>query len=412
MKTKQLLNGWKNITLKEISLEGKGEYGSGGSAVDYDETKPRYIRITDIDENGRLKDDSKVSSNIIETKYLLEEEDLLFARSGSVGKTYLHQKENSPAIFAGYLIRFKLDKTKVLPKYIFLFTKSKKYHSWIKAKSESKTMTMSNINAKEYSELKIPIPFKDGKPDLETQKKIVQILEQAEQLKQKRGQADKLIDDYLKSVFNEMFNKYFKDKKKFKKINFFCIEDKNAIKAGPFGSSLKKEIYVARGYKIYGQEQVIRDDFKFGDYYISEEKYEELKNYKIKEGDVLISLVGTYGKISIVPKDFEPGIINPRLMKISFDNSKMLPIFFKYLFLSPFIRSQLERVSHGGTMDIVNVGLIKALDFPDIPIKLQQKFTSMVEKIEEIKKKQNKNKEEIDNLFNALMQNVFKGELI
>ena len=81
-----------------------------------------------------------------------------------------------------------------------------------------------------------------------------------------------------------------------------ALNEKHSIKAGPFGSSLKKEFYVQEGYKIYGQEQVIKDDMSFGNYYISEKKYKELESCKVKAGDILISLVGTYGKISIIPE--------------------------------------------------------------------------------------------------------------
>ena len=61
------------------------------------------------------------------------------------------------------------------------------------------------------------------------------------------------------------------------KIEDIAAQEKNALKAGPFGSALKKEFYVRSGYKIYGQEQVICGDASFGDYYIDEEKYKELK---------------------------------------------------------------------------------------------------------------------------------------
>ncbi|ALS77207.1 hypothetical protein AUO94_00470 [Planococcus kocurii] len=123
---------------------------------------------------------------------------------------------------------------------------------------------------------------------------------------------------------------------------------KNAIKPGPFGSSLKKEFYVERGYKVYGQEQVIPNDFSIGNYYIDEKKFEELKGFEIKPGDLLISLVGTFGKIAIVPEDYEPGIINPRLLKISFDETKAAVNFYKYYMSSSPFYNQLRGLSQGG----------------------------------------------------------------
>jgi type I restriction enzyme S subunit len=91
----------------------------------------------------------------------------------------------------------------------------------------------------------------------------------------------------------------------------------HAIKAGPFGSALTKNCYTPSGYKIYGQEQVIRADAEYGAYYISEEKFQELKSCAVASGDLLFSLVGTIGKVLVVPDTFAKGIINPRLVKIS-----------------------------------------------------------------------------------------------
>ena len=114
-----------------------------------------------------------------------------------------------------------------------------------------------------------------------------------------------------------------------KKVSYLSKE----MISGPFGSSLKKEFYTKSGYKIYGQEQVIKDDFSYGDYYISEEKFNELKRCEIKSGDILISCVGTFGKISMVPNEFEKGIINPRLLKVS-PNDSILSEYFLVSFFS------------------------------------------------------------------------------
>ena len=74
-----------------------------------------------------------------------------------------------------------------------------------------------------------------------------------------------------------------------------------STKAGPFGSSLKKDCYVVEGYKVYGQEQIIADNFDIGDYFITKEKFQKMEAYKITAGDVLISCVGTYGRVSVTP---------------------------------------------------------------------------------------------------------------
>ena len=146
----------------------------------------------------------------------------------------------------------------------------------------------------------------------------------------------------------------------------------HSMKAGPFGSSLKKEFYVALGYKIYRQEQVIRGDAKFGDYYISGEKYRDLESCKVKAGDVLISLVGTYGKTLIVPDDHEPGIINPRLLKLTLDPQKITPTFFVTAFAQESVMNQVHGMSYGGTMDILSLKVLRNLRIPLPPLATQQ----------------------------------------
>lgn len=190
--------GWEIKKLEEISLN-KGEYGSGAKAIPYSKSIPRYIRITDIDEKGKLNED-KVSPSKIEERYILGENDLLFARSGAtVGKTYLHNKENGNCIFAGYLIRFKINSKLANPKYIFHFTKTLFYKNWVKSKM--KTVAQPNINARQYSqELKIPIP------PLKLQNQFAEIVEKVEKIKQRQKDSTKEIND----LFNSLMQKAFK----------------------------------------------------------------------------------------------------------------------------------------------------------------------------------------------------------
>ena len=162
------------------------------------------------------------------------------------------------------------------------------------------------------------------------------------------------------------------------KIQDVARAEKNAIKAGPFGSALKKEFYTSSGYKIYGQEQVIRHDAHYGDYYIDEKRYKSLESCKIKAGDVLISLVGTYGKLLIIPDDFEPGIINPRLVKISLNNDEINSLYFKIIFESDIMQAQLRDISYGGTMNILNATILKALEIPLPSLKIQQEIVDRV----------------------------------
>lgn len=144
----------------------------------------------------------------------------------------------------------------------------------------------------------------------------------------------------------------------------------NALKAGPFGSALKKSMYVPTGYKIYGQEQVISGDENLGDYYVDREKYESLISCKVQPGDMLISLVGTIGKVLVLSNKCQDGIINPRLVKISLFKD-VCRNYIQAVLASKLIQDELFQESHGSTMHVLNLGLLKKLIFPLPPMSEQ-----------------------------------------
>jgi type I restriction enzyme S subunit len=145
-----------------------------------------------------------------------------------------------------------------------------------------------------------------------------------------------------------------------RRLKFLVTE----MRAGPFGSSLTKSMYTSEGYRVYGQEQVIPADFSIGDYYVSPEKYASMQQYAVSPGDVLVSCVGTFGKTAVVPEDIEPGIINPRLIKLTLVRGLIAPEYLRLFLESSIAFGQMEQVSRGGTMDVINIALLSHLWVP------------------------------------------------
>jgi Restriction endonuclease S subunits len=191
---------------------------------------------------------------------------------------------------------------------------------------------------------------------------------------------------------------------------------KYSLKAGPFGSALKKEYYVPTGYKIYGQEQVIRGDPYYGDYYINQDLFEKLQSCEVKPGDVLISLVGTIGKVLILPSSIEPGIINPRLLKFSFDFQIIDSRYFKYYLESQTARDYFSIASHGQTMDVLNLGILKGLPIPLPPPNEQKRIIMEVEKSETLVESQNtvidKSLSRSKKIRQSILEEAFSGRLV
>lgn len=141
------------------------QYGANEKAIDGVESKDvRYIRITDINDSGSLNNEFKTAENIQE-QYLLKDRDFLFARSGNtVGKTFLYKAKYGKCLFAGYLIRFRLNDKKIIPDYLKSFTETDLYWEWVK--NNITGAAQPNINGQIYSSLKIPLPPLDIQEDI------------------------------------------------------------------------------------------------------------------------------------------------------------------------------------------------------------------------------------------------------
>ena len=160
--------GWEEKTLKDVSVI-HGNYGLSVPSTEFNGV--RYLRITDITEWGDLNDE-KVSAKLDEEKEqeLLEEGDILFARTGAtVGKTLLYKEAFGKCFFAGYLIRYRLKKEMILPKFLFYITHSDNYYKWVL--ENQKAAAQPNISAKLYNEYLVLYP------PLSEQQSIVETLD-------------------------------------------------------------------------------------------------------------------------------------------------------------------------------------------------------------------------------------------
>ena len=149
---------WKTYTLGELSIGGKGSYGIGAPAVEFNPNLPTYLRITDIKDDGTLDYAGLKSVDDSESwKYQLKFGDIVFARTGnSTGRSYFYEPDDGIFVYAGFLIRFTLDPKKVNPRYLKYYTHSKEYYNWIK--SFDTGATRGNINAQTYASMPILLP--------------------------------------------------------------------------------------------------------------------------------------------------------------------------------------------------------------------------------------------------------------
>ncbi len=329
------------------------------------------------------------------SEYIVHENDLLI---GMDGEFNIAKWGKTPALLNQRVCRLA-PKDSIDKDYLFYFMPV----ALKRIEEKTPFVTVKHLSAKELNKIEIPVL------SLEEQRKIAETLSKVDKLIAFRDQQLAKLDELVKARFVEMFGDPINNPMKWivSKIEDIAAQEKNALKAGPFGSALKKEFYVRSGYKIYGQEQVICGDASFGDYYIDEEKYKELKNCAVQAGDILISLVGTYGKTLIMPDNYEAGIINPRLMKITLNKNKVTPIYFKYYFESNALKASMDANTHGGTMGILNLGIIRQMKIQVPPLSLQNQFAAFVEHVDEQKQTVQQSLEKLELMKKALMQEYF-----
>ena len=391
--------------VKDIAMQIRGvSYHPEDLHDNLDEDSVVLLRANNIKDGKLILDDVVYvsKSKVAEQQYLQTGDILICASSGSkelVGKAAFVDSVKNPMTFGAFckVVRPQPEYSEYLEHYF----NSPVYRRKISALSAG--ANINNIKNEHIDNLDIQLV------DEKERREIITILNELNMLISLRKQQLFKLDELVKARFVEMFGDPINNPMKWivSKTEDIAAQEKNALKAGPFGSALKKEFYVKSGYKIYGQEQVICGDASFGDYYIDEEKYKELKNCAIQAGDILISLVGTYGKTLIMPDNYEAGIINPRLMKITLNKNKVTPIYFKYYFESNALKASMDANTHGGTMGILNLGIIRQMKIQVPPLSLQNQFAAFVERVDQQKQTVQQSLEKLELMKKALMQEYF-----
>lgn len=191
-----------------------------------------------------------------------------------------------------------------------------------------------------------------------------------------------------------------------------------AFKRGPFGSALTKSLFVEKGFKVYEQYCPINDDCSFGRYYITPEKFEELKAFEVKAGDYLISCSGvSLGRITRVPEQYERGVINQALLRVRLDEKIINHRYFLHLFRSAFFQKAIFDNSIGSAIpNVKGVKELKAMAIPLPSLAEQTRVVAEVERrlsvLEELESTVTANLQRAIRLRRSILQKAFSGELL
>ncbi len=328
----------------------------------------------------------------VNDKNLVRKNDILISWSASLG-VYIWDRDD--AVLNQHI--FKVELKKDIDRLFFFYLVKTKIDEMI---SNVHGSTMKHITKGRFDNIKVKIP------PLPIQKQIAEILEKADQAKQKRKEANKLTDKFLQSVFIEMFGDPVKNPKGFKVVTIGDVISE--VRDGPHVSPN----YVNNGIPILSTRNVrpgllLLDDIK----YVSEEHYNYLtRNFKPRKEDVLLTKGGTTGYAKVV--DFEWPFCVWVHIAVLRPKSIIHPQYLESALNSDYCYKQSQLYTHGianhdlGLTRIIKIKLLLP------PFELQQQFAEIVNKTEALKEKQKQSEQELENLFQSLMQKAFKGELV
>ncbi|MBT7102456.1 hypothetical protein HN935_03000 [archaeon] len=374
------MDNWKEFELGEII-----EFIRNGANMK--QSKEGKFPITRIETIWNAKIDEKRvkfcdPSNEAIKKYSLIYGDILFSHINSpshIGKTAIYLGSPEVLIHGINLLLIRPNKEFVDPKYLERFLKTRDVRRFFELRCK-KAVNQASLNQGAILPTKVPIPLlKDGTPDLEKQKQIVAILEKAEGLKDKRKGLDELFDEYSKSIFYEMF---LKEKGKFEEVFGKDLFDL------AYGKGLSGKDRSGLGFAVYGSNGVVG--------------YHE--KALVNGPGIIVGRKGSIGEINFSKEDFWP--IDTTYYLIPKKDLDWTFLFYLLMF------TRLKHLNKSAAVPGLNRNDVYTIKFSYPPMELQGKFASIVEQAEKIKDKLKDEKKDSDELFNALMQKAFSGELI
>ena len=251
--------------------------------------------------------------------------------------------------------------------------------------------------------------YKISVPSRIDQERIVQVLDQADALRQKRKQSLQLLDEFLRATFLMMFGDPMFDSR-WPMVNFGEV------------------IEILTDYHANGSYEILRDHVRLlskKDYalmvrttdlennefvkdvnYITKEAYEFLEKSKVFGGEIIINKIGSAGNVYLMPNLNRPVSLGMNAFLLRFKHEAN-SIFIYYLLLSSYGERIIKQKIKGAVTKTIRKDAVRSLKIPLPPLDLQEKFAYTVEKINDARQKMQQSMVEMDNQFNALTQKYF-----
>ncbi|MCK6610739.1 MAG: restriction endonuclease subunit S [Bacteroidia bacterium] len=394
--------GWEIKKLGEVC---DFQNGFAFQSKTYKESGLPILRITNI-QNDEIDTKELVFFDIKDYKVNLDrfkvyQGDLLIAMSGATtGKLGINNSET--VFYLNQRVGKFIPKKQLNKSFLYYFLTTKVEESLRIAAGAAQP----NLSTEQINNFQIPLP------PLPEQQRIVSILDDCfaaidkakTNAEQNLKNAKELFESYLQGVFE---NGSWETKKWGELCDFV---------RGPFGGSLKKNVFKDSGYVVYEQKHAIHDHFNQLRYFIDEEKFNEMKRFELFPGDIIMSCSGvTLGRVAVVPDGIPKGIINQALLKLT-PKKNVSVHFIKYWLRSNIFQKIIFDYSGGAAIpNVPSAKILKDIKIPCPSLKEQERIVNEIETVlNESKRLENIYEQKIadlEELKKSILQKVFSGEL-
>jgi len=305
-----------------------------------------------------------------------------FGRSGYVGSTMVKLRVKNKKQFSPFFV------------YRFLQTKSE----YLKRKATG--ATIMHINRKSLEQLEIP------NLEIDDQLHIATFLSKAENLIAQRKESIYLLDEFLKSMYLEMFGDPIANKKKW---NLLQVSDYGESR---LGKMLDGKKIIGNNLKPYlRNSNVLWFGFKLDDLLEMDFDEKDRVEFSLRNGDILMCEGGEIGRCAIWRDELEECYFQKAIHRIRLNKEIALPEYFVFMFWIYTMNGGLNKYMGAATISHLTGEKLKKLKLPIPSIALQTQFTQIVEKTEALKTQYQQSLQELENLYGSLSQKAFNGEL-
>lgn len=345
----------RSVQLGDVTEEGRCRNGKKHSAAS-------VMGVTKA--NGIVPMEARIVAADIERYKLVEHDWFAYnpmrLNIGSIARW----KGDSEILVSPDYVVFKCitdDESGIAPGYLDHFRQTKAWEDFVTEGGDGGVRV--RIYYKDIARLQLALPF------LPEQQKIAECLSSVDELMAAQARKVDVLKTHKKGLMQQIFPREGETQPRLRFPEFqnageweeTTLGQLAKLVRGPFGGSLKKDIFVASGYAVYEQQHAIYSDFSSFSYHITAEKFHELRRFAVAANDLIMSCSGTMGKFAIIPDGVAPGVINQALLKLT-PHGFCITKFLKEVLELPSVQQKLLSQSAGGAIqNIVSVDQIKAL---------------------------------------------------